>query len=96
MKTILKILLAPLRLALWLISRLLLLVTFISSYAFGVASALVGVLAVIVFLTSSVKNGLILFGLAVLISPVGLPMLAVKLAGLLGNLVYVVGDFTSN
>lgn len=86
MKYLVKILLAPLRLVIWLFIRLFALVTYISSYVFGIAGALVSVLAVAVLLTTSVKNGLILLAIAFLVSPIGLPMLAVKLVGLLDRL----------
>ena len=43
-------------------------------------------LALAVMLTGSVANGLILLGLALLVSPIGLPMLAVKLLGWLQSL----------
>ena len=68
------------------------LVTYISSYAFGIASTVIAVLAVLVLLTSSVKNGMILFAIAFLVSPLGLPMLAVKLVGLLNRLGGALGD----
>ena len=92
MKLILKILLTPIRLAIWLFIRLFALVTYISSYVFGIAGAVVGALAVAVLLTSSVKNGLILLVIAFLVSPIGLPMLAVKIVGLLDRLGGALGD----
>lgn len=95
MKYLVKILLAPLRLVIWLFIRLFALVTYISSYVFGIAGALVSVLAVAVLLTTSVKNGLILLAIAFLVSPIGLPMLAVKLVGLLDRLGGALGDFGS-
>ena len=95
MKCLVKILLAPLRLVIWLFIRLFALVTYISSYVFGIAGALVSVLAVAVLLTTSVKNGLILLAIAFLVSPIGLPMLAVKLVGLLDRLGGALGDFGS-
>lgn len=92
MKCLLRVLVAPVRLAIWLVVRLFVLVTYISSYAFGIASAVIAVLAVLVLLTSSVKNGIILFAIAFLVSPLGLPMLAVKLVGLLDRLGSALGD----
>ena len=92
MKFLLRVLVAPVRLAIWLVVRLFVLVTYISSYAFGIASAVIAVLAVLVLLTSSVKNGMILFAIAFLVSPLGLPMLAVKLVGLLNRLGGALGD----
>lgn len=92
MKFLLRVLVAPVRLAIWLVVRLFVLVTYISSYAFGIASAVIAVLAVLVLLTSSVKNGMILFAISFLVSPLGLPMLAVKLVGLLNRLGGALGD----
>lgn len=92
MKFLLRVLVAPVRLAIWLVVRLFVLVTYISSYAFGIASAVIAVLAVLVLLTSSVKNGMILFAIAFVVSPLGLPMLAVKLVGLLNRLGGALGD----
>ena len=96
MKVILKILLAPIRLVIWLFVRLFALVTYISSYVFGIAGAMVGVLAVAVLLTTSVRNGLILLAIAFLVSPIGLPMLAVKLVGLLNWLGGALGELGRN
>ena len=79
MKYILKLLLAPVRLAIWLLVHLFALVTYISSFALGIISTLLGILAVLVLLTTSIQNGIILLVLAFLISPLCLPMLAVKL-----------------
>ena len=92
MKFLLKILLAPIRLAIWLFVRLFALVTYISSYVFGIAGAIIGILAVAVLLSTSVRNGLILLVIAFLVSPIGLPMLAVKIVGLLDRLGGALGD----
>ena len=79
MKYILKLLLAPVRLAIWLLVHLFALVTYISSFALGIISTLLSILAVLVLLTTSIQNGIILLVLAFLVSPLGLPMLTVKL-----------------
>lgn len=92
MKILLKVLLAPVRLAIWVFVRLFALATYISSYVFGITGAIVGVLAVIVLLTTSVKNGLILLTVAFLVSPVGLPMLAVRIVGFLDRIGGALGD----
>ena len=72
---ILKILFAPLSLILslsvWLCAGLL----SCSGFVFKLASGLLSLLAFAVLITYSAKNGIIL--LAFLISPMGLPMLAV-------------------
>lgn len=96
MKLLLKILLAPVRLVIWLFVRLFALVTYISSYVFGIAGTLVAVLAVVVLVTTSVKNGLILLAIAFLVSPIGLPMLAVKIVGLLDRLGGALGELGRN
>ena len=45
------------------------------------ASAILAILAVAVLITYSVQNGLILLTLAFLVSPLGLPMIAVWMLG---------------
>lgn len=81
MKILLKILLAPVTmlasLFIWLCAGLIC----CSAFVFKIASALLSVLAVAVMITYSVKNGAILLVLAFLISPMGLPMLAVWILG---------------
>ena len=81
MKTLLKILAVPVTL---IFSLLIWLCTFLigrAVFLFQLASAVLGLLALIVLLTTSVKNGLILLGIALVVSPIGIPMLAVKLLG---------------
>lgn len=78
---ILKILFAPVSLVLslfiWLCAGLL----SCTSFVFKLASGLLSLLAVAVLITYSVKNGIILLLIAFLVSPMGLPMLAVWLLG---------------
>ena len=75
---ILKILFAPLSLILslfvWLCAGLL----SCSGFVFKLASGLLSLLAFAVLITYSAKNGIILLVLAFLISPMGLPLLAVQ------------------
>lgn len=81
MKTFLRILVAPvtfvISLLIWLCAALI----SRSALLFQIASAVIGLFAVIVLLTTSVKNGLILLGIAIAVSPIGLPLLAAKLLG---------------
>ncbi len=81
MKTILKILLIPIVIAMtvfvWLCAGIL----YLSAWVFGIAGTLLGFLAIVVLITSSVKDGIILLVIASLASPMGLPRAA---AGLLG------------
>lgn len=85
MKLILKILTAPVTLLIslfvWLCAGLI----SCSAFVFRIASGLILLAAFAVLCLSSVKNGIILLVLAFLISPMGLPLLAVKLLGGLQN-----------
>lgn len=77
MKLIIKILLSPIVLTIdfltWIFVRLI----SCSSILFRLASSIVALLGVAVLVTYSVKNGLILLTIAFLVSPLGLPMIAV-------------------
>lgn len=79
MKWIIKILLAPVVLAINLATWICVGLISCTSFVFQIASGILSLLAVCVLITYSVKNGLILLLLAFLISPMGLPMLAVHL-----------------
>lgn len=81
MKTVLKILAAPVTLLLSLFIRLCAALLSHTAFLFGIASTILGLLALIVLFTTSVTNGLILLGVALAVSPIGIPMLAVKLLG---------------
>lgn len=76
-----KILFAPVSLALTLFTWLCAGLISCSAFVFKLASALLSLLAVAVLITYSVKNGIILLVIALLISPLGLPMLAVWMLG---------------
>ena len=56
-----------------------------SSVVFRIASSLLSVIATAVMLTGDAANGAILFLLAFLVSPMGIPMIVVKLLGGLGS-----------
>lgn len=81
MKIALRIFIAPVTLLLSLIVRLCAAILSHTAFLFGIFGTVLGLLAVVVMLTTSVTNGLILLGLALLVSPIGLPMLAAKLLG---------------
>ncbi|MBR6425973.1 MAG: succinate dehydrogenase [Oscillospiraceae bacterium] len=81
MKILIRLLTAPIAVIVWLCAGLL----YVSSFLFGLAGAALTVLAVVVILAGSLKNGIIVLIIAFLVSPLGLPMLAVKiLVGLQG------------
>lgn len=85
MRFVLKILVAPvvavLTLFVWLCSGLLCCSSWI-----GLAGTLLSVLALAVLFTTSVKNGVILLVIAFLVSPMGLPLAAAGLLGLIQRL----------
>jgi len=76
MRLLLKIIAAPiivlLTLFVWICSAIL----YCSAYLLGLAGSLLGLLAILVFVLDSAKNGLLLFLAAYLVSPLGLPMAA--------------------
>ena len=79
MKFILKIFLAPVMLTLWLIECLCKLALKLSSIIFVLASLLFVAVSIFYFTHGSALNGCIGLVIAFLLSPYGLPMLAVKL-----------------
>ena len=81
MKAILKVLTFPIVLILDLFTWICVGLISCSAILFKLASAILAILAVAVLITYSVQNGLILLTLAFLVSPLGLPMIAVYLLG---------------
>ena len=73
MKLILKAFAAPVTLLLSLFIRLCATLLSHAAFLFGIASTVLGLLAVIVLATISITNGLILLGIAALVSPIGIP-----------------------
>ena len=81
MKTLLKIAVMPVALVLDLLTWICVGLISCSAILFRVASGILAVLALAVLVTYSVQNGLILLALAFLVSPLGIPMIAVWLLG---------------
>ena len=81
MKAILKVLTFPIVLILDLFTWICVGLISCSAILFKLASAILAILAVAVLITYSVQNGLLLLTLAFLVSPLGLPMIAVWLLG---------------
>ena len=77
MKILIRLLTAPIAVIVWLCAGLL----YVSSFLFELAGAALTVLAVIVILAGSLKNGIIVLLVAFLVSPLGLPLLAVQMLG---------------
>ena len=81
MKAILKVLTFPIVLILDLFTWICVGLISCSAILVKLASAILVILGVAVLITYSVQNGLILLTLAFLLSPLGLPMVAVWLLG---------------
>lgn len=78
---LLKMIAAPLTLVLTLFVWLCAGLISCAAFVFKLASGLLSLLAIAVLTTYSVQNGIILLVLAFLVSPMGLPMVAVRLLG---------------
>lgn len=92
MRILVKLLAAPVVLVLmlfvWVCSALL----YCSVFVFGLAGTIIGLLGLAVLVTYSVKNGIILLVIALLVSPMGLPMAAAWLLGKVQDLRYAIQD----
>lgn len=93
MKLLLKILAAPVIVVLTVFVWVCVLILHISALILGLAETVVALLGLAVLITYSVKNGIILLAIAFLLSPFGLPMLAVRVLGLLQDVNYALRDF---
>ena len=90
MRLFFNLLFLPVRIVITVFIWVCMLLLWISGKILGLAAGLLMLLALAV-LTCSVKNAIILFVLALLISPVGIPMIAVGVLAVLGkirNLLY--------
>ena len=92
MKLILKILAAPviaiLVVFIWLCALLLRL----SAWVFGIVSTILGVLGLAVLILDNVPNGFNILVYALLVSPMGLPMVAAWMIGQMQRFRYFVQD----
>ena len=78
----LRVMTLPIRIIITVFVLLCSIVLSVSGIFFGIASGLLGFLGLVV-LTYSVHNALILFALALLVSPIGLPIIAVGVLSVL-------------
>ena len=93
MKLLLKSLAAPVIVVLTVFVWVCVLILHISALILGLAGTVVALLGLAVLITYSVKNGIILLVIAFLLSPFGLPMLAVRVLGILQDVNYALRDF---
>lgn len=96
MKIVLRILAAPIVLVLTLFVWICSVILYCSAFIFGLASTVIALLGLAVLVTYSVKNGIILFVIAFLVSPMGLPMFAAWILGMVQNLRYAIQDHVYN
>ena len=92
LKLLLKILVAPVILALTLFVWLCAGLVYLSSLVLRLISMVIALLGVAVLLTCSLQNGIILLVMAFLISPFGLPMAAIWLLGKVQDLKFAIQD----
>ena len=81
MKTVLKILFALVIFALWLLVSVCKICIQCAAWIIGIVTFLSGAFTAMLFLAGDTKNGLIMLAVTFLLSPFGLPMLAVWLLG---------------
>ena len=93
MRILLKILFAPVMLALILFVNFFAFLLTVSSVFFGIAGTVFAILAAILFFAVNRTNGIIVMIFAFLISPFGLPMLAAWLLGKVQQLRYALQDW---
>ena len=92
LKLLLKILVAPVILALTLFVWLCAGLVYLSGLVLGLISMVIALLGVAVLLSCSLQNGIILLVMAFLISLFGLPMAAIWLLGKVQDLKFVIQD----
>ena len=92
MKFVLKILFAPVIAALVVLVSALALILNLSAWVFGIASTILGILGLAVLLLDNVVNGVIILVIALLVSPIGLPMLAAWMLGQIQRFRYFIQD----
>lgn len=88
MKSVLRLLTLPIRIVISIFIWICALIIKISGKALGLAAGLLLLMALVV-LTYSVKNAVMLLALALIISPIGLPMIAVGALSLLNRVLNV-------
>ena len=92
MKLLLKVIAAPVILALTLLVWCCSAFLYGSAYLFGLAATIISLLGLAVLVTYSVQNGLILLLIAFLVGPMGIPMAAAWMVGKIQDLRYAIQD----
>ncbi len=92
LRCLLMIVTAPVILVLTLFVWLCMGLIYISGLVLGLLSTVIALLGVAVLITYSTQNGVILLGMAFLISPMGLPLVAIWLLGKVQSLKFAIMD----
>lgn len=92
MRVLLKVLAAPIIVVLTLFVWIFSLLLYCSAFVFGLISTIIGLLGLVVLVTYSMQNGIILLVISFLVSPVGLPMAAAWVLGKVQDLRYWIRD----
>ena len=92
MRLLLRILAAPVVVILTLFVWICSVILYCSAYLLGLAGSLIGLMALVMFISGSVRNAFLLLILAYLISPLGLPMAAAWLLARVQDLRYAIMD----
>lgn len=92
MKTLLKIIFAPVIFILWILIKMASIFTYVSGLALGVASGITAVISLIYLMTGSVSNAIVGLILAYLLSPYGLPLFVIMILGVIQNFKYKLQD----
>ena len=93
LKCLLMIITAPVILVLTLFVWLCMGLIYISGLVLGLLSTVIALLGVAVLITYSPQNGAILLVMAFLISPMGLPLAAIRLLGKVQSLKFAIQDW---
>ena len=96
MRIIFKILAAPFVVILSIFVAVMGFVFQLSGWVFALASSLLGLIGAVTLFTGPIHNGVIILVLAFLISPYGLPMLAVHIVGGIQRINYTLQDFITS
>ncbi|MDO5397135.1 MAG: CD1845 family protein [bacterium] len=83
MKTIMKILFAPLIVLMWIAIKIGSLITYILGLALGILSGIIAVISIVYMFTGAGMNGFIGLVIAYLLSPYGIPMFAIMILGII-------------
>ncbi len=92
MKLILKLLFAPVMLVLSLAVGICSFALRLSAGVLGLIGTVLGILGLAVLILDNVKNGIIILVIAFLVSPLGLPMVAAWMVGLVQTVRYSLRD----